>query len=86
MSKCNHNFVQTVERTMHTNWQCVHCGIFKDKVDEAKVHTAVFSINVEYKIEADNSLEAEAIAKEMMISAELPDNYVHDSVEFLRIE
>lgn len=85
MSKCEHDFSLMVDG----DWVCIICGKPKSEEDKdengVKVFSAIFNLNVEYKIKAKTAEEAEEKAQEMMINAELPENYVSDSVEFVKV-
>lgn len=87
-NNCKHDFSVMVDG----EWTCIICGTprsaFKHStpVLEKPVFSAVFNINIEYKIKADTAEEAEEKAKTFMANmAELPENYVSDSVEFVEV-
>ena len=86
MNECEHDF----SFYDNGNWVCIHCGYSKPdflttELADQKVFSAVFNINIEYKIKAKNAEEAEQKALEFMKKAELPANYVSDSVEFVDV-
>ena len=83
---CKHDFSLMVDG----DWVCILCGTPKSETDKdkkgQKVFSAIFNINIEYKIKAKNAEEAEEKANQMMTDAELPENYVSDTVEFVKVE
>jgi hypothetical protein len=83
--KCTHDFSLMVDG----GWVCINCGEPMPETNRKaakKTYSAVFNINIEYKIKAKSAKEAEKKAKEFMANnAQLPENYVSDSVEFVMV-
>ena len=51
-----------------------------------KTYSVIFNINLEYKIQARDQEEAEKKAQQLGINAELPDEYVSDSIDLVKVE
>ena len=51
-----------------------------------KTYSVIFNINLEYKVQAQNQNEAENKAQQLGIDIELPDEYVSDSIDLVKVE
>ena len=52
---------------------------------KTKKYVAIFNINIQYELEAASIEEAEEKAEELGATVELPDEYVSDSIEFVKV-
>ena len=51
-----------------------------------KTYSVIFNVNLEYKIQARDQEQAEKKAQQLGIDVELPDEYVSDSIDLIKVE